>query len=757
MKTQKVWPQLTCVLACVSYPAMALAQTAPDPAAPQIGGAAALAEGVDDITDIIVTAQRRSQSIQSVPLAITALSGEQLASKGITNSSELGQVVPNLQVNSAFGETEPNFSMRGISVANEYNSNQVSPIGVYVDDVNMVSRASQGIGLYDLDRVEVLRGPQGTLFGRNTTGGAINLVTRTPTLSGARGYAEAGYGNYNTYHAQGAFETTLIPDQLGFRIAANYKNGDGRFKNVFPGARDAGSVNNIQVRATLRFRPGAGPLDITLKAYGGRSKGSQQAVYGLGAFRDGLGFFEINENRMGENRTSAYGGSAKISYELSPEFTLTSITAYGKSSLATPDSADGAPIDILYLPQYAKFRQFSEEARVNYESSSVKAVAGLFYGWDKSVVDNTFHIADVIAPGVNGGFFQHFNQVRRSYAAFAQADVNITNKLVATVGLRYTADRARYNDGYAYLFLGEFDGPQLPLATTVPCVTAPGTCPYDPSARYNIRGRNNALTGRAALTYTFDSGTLVYASYSRGYRSGAFNGGGYTISSGITYIDPEYVNAYEAGVKGRFLDRKLTVALAGFYYDYKNQQLQDTRPGPVSFLLNAPKAQSYGVEAEATFKVASTLSINGSVGYLRATYKELTLSGTRLDGNDLPFAPRWTAHGGFDWSPFTIAQGTVTFSPSVDYSSRQFFSPYNAVNAVGTAQVNSELLQKGFAKVNASLSWTRGNISVKGWVQNLFQRKTLIYGLDLRQAGFPFNYIVPAAPRTYGGTVRFTF
>lgn len=750
---EKTIARLLIALGGVSFPALAHAQVAST--GPAVIDSAA--EGEASSGEILVTAQRRSQSIHSVPLAITALSGDQLAARGISNSADLGRVVPNLQVNSPFGDTEPNFSMRGVGIANEYNANQVSPIGVYVDDVGMVSRASHGIGLYDLERVEVLRGPQGTLFGRNTTGGAVHFVTATPGLSGTSGYAEAGYGNYDTYKFQGAIEATMIEDQLGFRAAVNYENGDGRFKNVYPGAPDGGSINNLQYRATLRIRPGAGPLDIVIKAYGGRSRGTQQAVHGLAVFREGLGFFETNENRMGRNKSSAYGASAKISYEISPEVTFTSVTAYGKSRLETPDSADGAPIDILYLPQYASFRQFSEEFRFNYDADRIKAVAGLFYGWDRAIADNTFHIASVIAPGVDGGFVQRFEQVRRSYAAFAQADVNLTEKLVATVGLRYTLDRSRYDDGSAYLFVGGFEGPLLPIATTVPCATPPGTCPYDPAARYEIKGRDNALTGRAALTYTFDSGALVYASYSRGYRSGAFNGGGYTSSSGITYIEPEFVNAYEIGAKGRFFDRRLTLALAGFYYDYKNQQLQDTRPGPVSFLLNVPKAESYGFEAEATFRASSKFTFNASVGYLHATYKELSLSGNDLSGSDLPFAPRWSAHAGFDWSPFEVAGGTVTFSPSIDYSSRQWFSPYNDTNGVGTGQVNSELQQKAFAKVNANLSWTRGNVTVKAWGHNLFQRKTLVYGLDLRQAGFPFNYLVPAAPRTYGGTIRFTF
>jgi iron complex outermembrane receptor protein len=226
------------------------------PAAPEAGTSA----------DIVVTAQRRSQALLDVPLAISALSGDMLASKGITNSADLATAVPNLQVSSPYGSTQPNFSLRGISVANEYNSNQASPIGVYIDDVYIASRTSQGMGLFDLNRVEVLRGPQGTLFGRNTTGGAINFITMSPSLSGDRGYAEAGYGNFNTFVAQGAVEATMVEDQLGVRIAANYEKGDGKIKNLFPGGLDPNSVDTLQGRVSLRIRPGNGPLDIKIRA-----------------------------------------------------------------------------------------------------------------------------------------------------------------------------------------------------------------------------------------------------------------------------------------------------------------------------------------------------------------------------------------------------------------------------------------------------------------------------------------------------------
>ena len=709
-----------------------------------------------DSGDIVVTAQRREQSILTVPIAISAIGGNTLTTKGITNSANLAAAVPNLQVSSPYGNTQPNFSLRGISVANEYNSNQASPIGVYIDDVYLASRTAHGMGLFDLDRVEVLRGPQGTLFGRNTTGGAINFITKAPTLNGNEGYAEGGFGNFNTYVAQAAIETTMVEDQLGLRISGNYAKGDGQIENVYPGGRDANSQNTLQGRAILRIRPGNGPLDIKLKVYGGRDKGSQAAIHGLLPFRQELGFFQTNENRIGLNRTEAYGASATIAYEFSSRLTFTSITSRDGGKQNLQQAADGSPLDVLDINWRSNFQQFSEEARFNYNGERLKLVGGGFYGYDRVVTDNTFNIGQALGPNVNGGFFQHYRQDRRSYAVFAQGDYDLTSRLTLTLGARYTWDRNQYRDGYAYLFAGDVGGAQLPLATTVPCAGVAGTCPYNPAARYNLDGKNNALTGRVALSYTFDGGTLVYASYNRGYRSGAFNGGGYTSSAGINYIAPERVNAYEVGVKGRYFGM-LTLSAAGFYYDYNNQQVQDTRPGPVSFLVNAPKAEVYGGEVEARLRVSPAITFTAAGGYLHSTYKDLTLQGTNLDGNDLPFSPRFTAQGGVDLTLFKNGTNGLTVSPNVAYFSRQYFSPFNDVNAAGTGQLNSELKQGSFAKVNLTAALTIDRFTFKAFANNLLDRKTYAYGLDLRGAGFPYNFLVPSAPRTYGGSVRVAF
>lgn len=709
-----------------------------------------------DSNVIVVTAQRREQNLLEVPLSISAIGGDTLESRGVTNSADLAAVVPNLQVSSPYGKTQPNFALRGISVANEYNSNQASPIGVYINDVYIANRTAHGMGLFDLERVEVLRGPQGTLFGRNTTGGAINFITKAPSLSGAEGFAEFGYANFNTYSGQFALEGTLVEDELGVRIAGNIVQGDGQFSNLAPGSQDANSQDTLQGRLTIKANPNQGPVEFTIRAYGGRNRGSQAPVFGLGAARTGLDFYEINENRLGDNNTEAYGLSATVSWDISPDLTFTSITSWDGGAQDLQQAADGSPLDILDINWTSSYEQWSEEARFNYEAGPVNLVAGFFYGRDKVVTDNTFRIGSALGPGVDGGFFQHYEQTRKSTAVFAQADYDLSDQLTLTLGARYTWDDASYRDGYAYLFglFGGYGGDLTPLATTVPCATPPGTCAYGPNARYEIDGSNKALTGRVALAYEFDGGALVYASYNRGYRSGAFNGGGYTSSVGITYIDPEKVDAYEIGAKNQFAWGNLSAS--AFYYDYANQQVQDTRPGPVSFLVNAPSAVVYGAEVEAFIDFSDFLKANLAAGYLNSEYKELTLQDTVLDGNRLPFAPEFTAQASLDFIPIDTGSTKLTISPSVAFFSQQWFSPFNDVDA-SAAQMNAELQQDDYALVNLNASLELGQFTVSAFANNLFEKQYLSYGLDLRGAGFPFNFLIPGAPRTYGASVRVNF
>ena len=212
------------------------------------------AEDTGGLAEIIVTAQKRSENLQDVPAAISAIDGNAMLAKGIVETTDLMGALPNLQVTSPYGKTQPNFSLRGVGVANEFSASTASAVGVYVDEVYQSFRASHGQQLYDLERVEVLRGPQGTLYGRNTTGGAINFITRKPSLQGTNAYITAGYGNPNTYEIEAASEFTFTDDRFGMRFAGSFTKGDGYTRNPVDGKKYGGQ-DSVAGRISLRFKP----------------------------------------------------------------------------------------------------------------------------------------------------------------------------------------------------------------------------------------------------------------------------------------------------------------------------------------------------------------------------------------------------------------------------------------------------------------------------------------------------------------------
>lgn len=729
--------------------------------------AGAAAEAITDAAsdEIIVTAQRREQSVLKVPIAITAIGGDALAKRGVVETSQLASAVPNLQINSAYGKTQPNFSLRGIGVGNEYNANQASPIGVYIDDAYIASRSSHGAQLFDLERIEVLRGPQGTLFGRNTTGGAINIITKVPTLSDNGGYAEAGYGNFNTVHLQGAVEGAIVPDVLGVRVSVNFDRNDPKFNNLIAGQPDPEGGQNIAVRLAVRIKP-TDALDINLKVYGAEDRGTQRALHAIGAgpggvnpitgyTRAGLDFYDVESGDLGFRETNSWGFLGRVNYELSDSLSLSSLTSYDGGFFTLRNDSAVSPAAVLGFQPQARTRQFNQEIKANYSKGGLNLVLGGYYGSDSTTSDNRleflFFLRDLGLPadptGTAGGFtiFNHYKQVRTSRAVFAQLDYELSEQLAFTVGGRYTWDKARYEEGFAYI--GDYD--YNPIVYTVAADQTGTPIP-------TRRGSDGAATYRAALTYTFDNGAIAYASFNHGYRAGTFNGAGYLDQSQIDYTRPETVNAYELGAKGRLFDGALTYSASAFLNKYTNQQTVEVI-GIVSFLRNAGRSTIYGGELELTGRITPELRAHASVGLLHSKYDQLVLSGVDLAGNELPFAPKVTANFGLDWTVAQLGGGDIEFSPNISYVGRQWFSPFNdRPSFAGDPIGNAGLQQRGYARIDASISWTRDRFSVRASVDNLLQRKYYLYGIDLRSA-LGFDLLSPSGPRTFLLSVRRTF
>lgn len=719
------------------------------------------AEDTDDgggfvLEEIVVTAQRRAESLLSVPLAVSAIGGDTLSKRQITNARGLSATVPNLLVNDQTGGVQPNFTLRGIGLGNEFSDNQLSPIGFYVDDAYIVSRGSQGGHFYDLERIEVLRGPQGTLYGRNTTGGAINVITRKPGLSDANGYIELGYGNFNELRAQAAVEFTPIDGVLGIRLSGDFTRHDGYFENLTPGQPDLQNANSLSGRFAVRFTPND-RLDVNLRVFASRSKKWQPAAFTVGVGpggadsggsnfisgynRDAVDYYQIESDAPDYNEVSAKGVQLTVRYDLSDTFAIQSLTYYDKATLLLGQDVDGSSIDLFRTNFISHASAFNQELRLSYENDRFKMQGGLFYGWDRIRVNNQYialgFLESLGVPAdptfANGGatIEQFYTQVRESKAVFGQADYEFVDNLTLTLGLRYTRDTGSY-EGTAYI--GGYDFDPIFVYT----VGSPGN-------PFRKEGDNSAFTGRAALEYTLPSDGIVYASYTRGYRAGSFNGAAYFDSAQINYLEPEGVNAYEIGYKTKLFEGTTSLALTAFYYDYTNQQLQEIR-GAAVFLENAGSSTIKGLELEFTSLLSSTFTMRVNAGLLDTEYKVVELQGIDLSGNRLPFSPTVTASIGFDWTFYTSGDWEATFSPTVNRTSMAYFNPYNI-------DLQSD---DGHTVLDATLNISNeGPWSFNIWGKNLTKTKYFVSGQDV--SGFGFQLLYQVAPRTFGIQAKRSF
>ncbi len=779
--TLKVTAALCGVLA-LANPALA-EETAPDATDGANGG----------IADIVVTANRRSESLQKVPLTIAALGSEELAAKGVADATALNGLVPNLRVNSPFSETQPNFTVRGIGVANEFNPNAQSPIGVYFDEVYQGFRASHGAALFDLERVEVLKGPQGTLYGRNTTGGAINIITRRPDLDGANGYLTAGYGNYNRFNMSAAAEATLVQDKLGVRIAITRLSRDGVIQNVasrygatnpYVGNEDYDSIDSWAGRVTLRAKP-TEALDMTLRAYFSDQKpiGTTGVVYQLspggadiaGRTFPGLGQRESAATNQGRYKTKSWGVNLKTDWTAG-DVTVTSVTGYDDGSLHQPFDFDGSPSLIgQWDPNTAQFRSFGQDLHGTYEGDGFKLIGGGYFGWQEVDLLNRYFYLGVLngMAGPNkfnpaGQFYpgqaptaidarQQMRQSQWTYAAYLEGEISLTERLKLTLGGRLTHEKLAISN-FSSLLYDSSRNPALYTYSSSCSNTVAPAAPILTGIVPGIEDKRTEPTGRAILSYTVPDGPMLYTSYSRGYRSGSFNG--QSIIPVPNFVPAEFVDAFEAGFKARMLGDTLQINGAAFYNKYKGQQVQEIQNG-ASFLRSL-NGRLYGFELDVKARPHPRVQIDASLAYLNTRYDDGQFlaagdpaatdpRGIALGGNAFPFAPQWSANISPSVKLLDMGDRSVTLQGDVSYVSHQYFDPFNERQAVGPLRLG----QKGYALVNGSLRYDAESFSVSIWGRNLFNKYYNAYALNIESFGFDF--FTPGAPRTFGAEATFRF
>jgi iron complex outermembrane receptor protein len=377
------------------------------------------------LEEIQVTATKTTQSVQDIPIAVSAFTSESLDARGINETSDLTGLVPSLVVISPFGRTQPNFSLRGISVANEFNPNAASPIGIYVNEDYKQFRATHGMQLFDLDRIEVIRGPQGTLFGRNTTGGAISIFTKKPSfgeLGDFSGYLYGSYGNYDRWSLEGAVETTLIEDTLAVRIAATATQGDGYIENVTPDQvqtlpdlllglppsaevnpvtdKDYASLDERALRATFALTPVEGFQAVLVTTFAESEPVASVPIVREFGPPDAAGnyanVFGYNREQFGANKddqaasdstgksiSKADDYTLTMDWDLRDDLTLTSITGYTDGELDIPHDCDGHPVATCFVNFTGEFDQFNQDLRLTWVGDRSSLIAGVYYGKDE--------------------------------------------------------------------------------------------------------------------------------------------------------------------------------------------------------------------------------------------------------------------------------------------------------------------------------------------------------------------------------------
>ena len=711
------------------------------------------ADDTADSGEIIVTANKRSENLQSVSISVSAVAGDALEKGRTTQIDELVSKVPNLQLTSTVGDNTPIFALRGVSL-NDFSLNQSGPVATYYDEVYKGNFALLGVALFDLERVEVLRGPQGTLYGKNTTGGAVNLISRAPALGEASGYFNAGYGNFNRFDANGAVNTPL-GENAALRVAGTFAKADGWFRNVLPNRPDLGGVSEYGVRAAIYFEP-SDTVNFTLR---GSTSYQNPRNYGIFAEpvainRPGLSDREIAANETSRRRARTYSVALTANIDLSDSLSLTSISSWDKGSLNFIEDTDGQGIALLEIPYRDRTNQIAQDLRLTSDfAGPFNFILGAYYNREKVFNASTFKIAQDVASGgdVDGNgvvndadcaattageacqFGNSFNQIKKSFAVYTDMSFELSDAVTLKGGLRFTRDTGRQPN-----FIAQQFGPSgAVLGVTIPTPATP--------LSYGISN----LSGKIGVDFQVAPDNLLYATYSRGFRAPSFNAQAFFDPSELNVAAAEEVDSFELGSKNKFADRIITLNMAAFYYKYRNQQFINVDPATAAqTLLNIPRSRIFGGEAELTARPSDAVTLRGSLGLLNAKIQKGVVSGANVAGNKLTNAPSLTASAGLDVTFYDGDAGKFSGTADLAYTSSQFFDVVNT----------PRLEQDGYALLSGFIRWesANGRFNASIWGKNLTNQFYFTSRVDLL-AGFGFDYNHLATPRTYGITIGTTF
>lgn len=682
------------------------------------------ASGADGrVEEIIVTAQKRDERLQDVPIAIGAVSAAQAQSRGISNTTALQAAVPGLVINHT--ANEGNIFIRGVGT-NLFGPSSEQTVAVYVDGVYYPSPEANMFDFNNIERIEVLKGPQGTLFGRNTTGGVVHVITREPSQT-PTGSASIGYANYDAITAS-AYLSGGLAEGVSADIAGTFADqGDGWGRN-FTTNRDNGVManGNYALRSRWKFDLGdATTIRLNMDYAHSKARYAYQLLPGIIGV-DGVSTYPGEYNSVsGLNdveRTNTGGASLQIDQDVGA-LHLVSITSYRRTNINYVLDQDDTPAVAGDLLLPSKARSWSQELQLHSAGdAAIKWVLGGYY----------FNARAAYTPAdINQGFLIiEDSQKTESFAGFGQATAELFSDTNLTLGLRYTTEKQR------------LEVPRFELAGAL--VPLP-----DDNQRFK------KLTWRIALDHHFSRDILGYVSYNRGFKSGGYN----LLAPNTAPFKPEVLDAFEVGLKSELFDRRVRLNIAAFQYEYKNIQVTIPQRGG-TITVNAARARVKGIEADFQVKPVDGLTIAGGWSYLDGKYTSypsalvIGPNGESTDANGDPLTtdakgnrtiatPKWTGNLSIDYL-FQTGVGAIRPTVNASYNDGYFF------------YADNRLTQPRYWLLNASLNWALpgDRFDATVWAKNLANER--YYAGRSEQAGLG-DAQRQAAPRTYGVTLRARF
>lgn len=783
------------VIASVAAPLPVRAQA-------QGGSGATSTSGLDEI---VVFARKREESLQETPIAISAFSGEELGSRSLTNLMEVGSYVPNVTMatgqGGSGGGNNGQVYIRGIGQI-DFLFTTDPGVGIYIDGVFHPRTLGASMDLLDLERVEVLRGPQGTLFGKNTVGGAINVISKKPTGEFG-GYGEVTLGRFDRTDFRGSIDFPLAGDTLAGKISVSYKKRDsfGKRRDFATGRTldETGDEDQIGLRAAIRWQASE---DVTVDLSADYSKWDQESVGtqllgfddtgvlggGLGLLYNALvpgpgglpissAFVSGDEDTSfgtgpNHNELDAWGVNATVAWDMGFA-TLTSITAYREMEAVFGRDGDGSPLSYVHTDQDQDQDQFSQELQLGgtafedrlewvvgafyfdefgRDTNDVRLASGLFGALEAlpgafipltptSVCPGAFP-PNVCAGGAGNPFnitldldFDIFNEIDiESVAGFAQGTFAVTEQLSVTGGARYTYETKEYFLVHRRVNSGAF---------IIPDTT--------------VKDRWSEATYTASVQYEWNEELMTYFTFSRGFKSGGFNGRP-TNQGEVQSFDPEFLDSYELGLKSEWFERRLRLNLAGFFYDYEDLQFTAVTADPADGTLllvvdNVATAEVQGFELELVARPMEGLDLTAAVGYTDFEVTDVDPSVSDVTTNtEMVRTPEWTASASIEYTLPWDEHGAIRIRTDWTYEDQSFS---DVQNTPLVARDSSHIINARVTWEAATEFWGGGwQLAVFG--TNLTDKRVLVNGL---QALSPFGTAEGFfnRPREWGVSVRKSF